>query len=142
MARKIVKIIAVIFVAAVLIHLVLHSISYHEENNYSEIQSIQYSRFVENSMDKKFVSADDVKQIENKIRHINFYYSKESALQESPTSILTINYKDGKKKEINIAGNCVLIGMFNSNGEFQTDKSEIYYVSLFDIWLLEKFIFG
>ena len=93
-------------------------------------------------MDKEFVSADDVKQIENKIRHINFYYSKESALQESPTSILTINYKDGKKKEINIAGNYVLIGMFNSNGEFQPDKSEIYYVSLLDIWLFEKCIFG
>ena len=76
MARKIVKIIAVIFVATVLIHLVLHSISYHEENNYSEIQSIQYSKCVEISMDKKFVSADDVKQIENKIGFQTKYVGK------------------------------------------------------------------
>ena len=131
----------IIFVIIIVVSILLRGVSYHEENNYSEIESILYSKFVEYPMDKKLVLADDIKRIENKIRRINLYHTKETSLQESPTSIMTIIYKDGTKKSFDIAGNYVLVTTANSNGEFEPDKSKLYYVSLFDIWLLEKYIF-
>lgn len=125
-----------------IVFMVLHCVSYHEKNDYMEIESIQYSRHAVSAVSKQFTSPDDIKRIEKRIRHVNFYRTKETRLHESPTSSIRIRYKDGKQKHIDIAGGLVLISIKNSSGEFEMDKSKFYSVSLFDIWLLEKYIFG
>ena len=114
-----------IILSYILILILLYSISYHEKIDYTEISSI----ILEDSKPIICTTEDEIRDITNRISKINFYPSKSENLQDSPDNTIIINYKDGRKKIINISYVNALFIVQSSNGDIIEELSEFYYVT-------------
>ena len=114
----------------------INILSHHVESNYNMIASITYISYLNNSKDKQYTSVKDIKNIENKIRKINFYHiNSDKPLQESPTMSIIIKFKDGSRKNIDIVGCHVLISDISQDGILSGD---FYYVNPYEVrWYME-----
>lgn len=133
--KKIVIIFAVVFIIAILINLLLYYVSYHEENNYLQISSMQFTS------DNKHIECNtekEIKNMEHKLRKINFYHSNSKNLQESPQYCITIIYNNGIKKHINVSGLNAMIVIQPKSEEIIKALSKFYYVNPFAIHRLFK----
>ena len=119
---------------------VLNSYAYHEKNDCSSIESIQYNRYLDSDKRQIYTSLEEIKKVERKIRQINFYPSNDKTpLQESPTMSIIINYKDGIKKSINMVENRVLMVMQSNDGTILKEQSRFYYVNPLEVrFLIEE----
>lgn len=133
--KKIVIILSVVFIIAIIINLLLYCVSYHEENNYLQISSMKFSS------DNKYIDCNtekEIKNMEHKLRKINFYHSNMQHLQESPEYSIIIIYNNGIRKEINVAGLKVLIVVWSESGYIEKELSKFYYVNPLAIQCLFK----
>lgn len=134
---KMSKILFSIIVCVSVICIYLNNHIYHEVNDTKMIESIIYTNYLDNSPKQVFSSDEEIKNIEKRIRKINFYMSKsEKPLQQSPTKSITISYKDGRCKEIYMVESRALIVNISSKGEL---SGNFYNVNPYEvIWYMEK----
>lgn len=102
--------------------------SYHEDINYSNIEKIQYSRFLGDYRVIEYTDDEEIKMILQKMQHLNFYPVGISSLQESPTASINIMYSNNCEKKFSIAGAKVLITEIKNNEKIERDR-HIYYVN-------------
>lgn len=102
--------------------------SYHEDINYSNIEKIQYSRFLGDYRVIEYTDDEEIKMILQKMQHLNFYPVGISSLQESPTASINIMYSNNCEKKFSIAGAKVLITEIKNNEKIERDRY-IYYVN-------------
>ena len=123
------KIVKYIFIFLLIVYIISYFCSYHEINNIEMIESIKFSDYLDINETKYYTSIEDIKNAERKIRNINFYHnSKGVQLQQSPTMSITINYKNGEKKEILMVEENALIANTTKEGYISGD---FYYVNPF-----------
>jgi preprotein translocase subunit SecF len=127
MKKHIAYVIGIIILLLVILWTILYLVSYHEKNDYQQIESIQYS--TTNNKYKKFDTEIEIEKIEKEIRKINFYPSDCKQLQESPEILISIKYKNGTKKIINIDWYDAAMVMMESDGSIIKDSGEFYHVN-------------
>lgn len=137
MKKKIIIIIMCILIVNIIGVFIIKCLSYHENIDYSTVKKIQYEQYIGEYKTFEYINAEEIKRISQKIQHLNFYRAKEERLQESPTALIRIVYKDNSVKKISIAGMTVLITETRNNQSIKRDKC-IYYVNAMKIKAMFK----
>ena len=133
--KKIAIIFATVFIITILINLLLHCGSYHEKNNYLQISSMQ---FTSDNKHIECITEKEIKNMEHKLKKINFYHSNSKNLQESPQYCITIIYNNGVKKHINVSGFNAMIVVQSKSGDIIKELTKFYCVNPFAIHCLFK----
>ena len=124
--------ILIVILCIILICGVMLSFSFQRINfNADEIIEISYTNYLEEFYTIKYNEYDEIKRVVHDLSKIIFLPSKESRLQESPISSVSVKYKDGHEIHIDMSG-YFLIHKYDqdSEGKLIANSSEFYY-SLF-----------
>lgn len=124
--------ILIVILCIMLICGVMLSFSFQRINfNADEIMEISYTNYLEEFYTIKYNEYDEIKRVVHDLSKIIFLTSKESKLQESPISNVSVKYIDGHETHIDMSG-YFLIHMYDqdSEGKLIANSSEFYY-SLF-----------
>ena len=131
--KKILLYFCVVAVIVLLIITLLYCFSYHEKNDYSQVSTIYCSgpnRYI------KCDTENEIKNMESRIRKLNFYPSDIEYLSESPEYSIAIVYKDGIKKQIDITGSEAVVYFHSNDGEEPQGLPRFYYVNPLAVSLL------
>ena len=116
-----------ILIVLVCIYLFLLTFSHHEKVDFFDINELTYRNYLGTVETNSYTEEKEIKHILKKLEHVNFYKIKSGVLQESPTSAITICYKNGMQKKIYLSGIFAMIVM-EKNSQI-IDKGEFYVVN-------------
>lgn len=120
-------------VIAFLIIALPYCFSYHEKNDCSQVSTMYCTG------PDKYIKCDtenEIKNMERRIRKLNFYPSDSEYLSESPEYSIAIVYKDGRKKQIDMTGSEAVVYFHSNDGEEPQGLPRFYYVNPLAVSLL------